>query len=100
LVDDQATAASVRRQLERGEPLTEVIERNRIASTRVRLTNTVADLERARNQMRMACFRLGLEEGATISELGRLWGFSRQLASRIATEARKGAGRLTRDGSG
>ena len=51
------------------------------------LTNVVAELERTRYQMRMACFRLGLEEGATISQLGRLWGFSRQLVSRIAKEA-------------
>jgi hypothetical protein len=84
---DQATAARVRKQLERDQPLTAVIERNRIAKTRVDLTNVVIELERARNHMRMACFRLGLEEGATISELGRLWGFSRQLASRIAHEA-------------
>jgi hypothetical protein len=90
---DQITAARVRRQLERGDPLTVVIERNRVASVRQTLTNTVADLERARNEMRMACFRLGLEEGATISELGRLWGFSRQLASRIAQEALKGRAR-------
>ncbi len=90
---DQATAARVRRQLERDEPLTAVIGRNRIASTRVSLTNTVAELERTRNQMRRACFRLGLEEGATISELGRLWGFSRQLASRIAREALTGRSR-------
>jgi hypothetical protein len=85
----QATAARVRKQLERDVPLAAVIENNRIAKSRVDLTNIVADLEQARNQMRMACFRLGLEEGATISELGRLWGFSRQLASRIAGEARK-----------
>jgi hypothetical protein len=91
---DQATAARVRRQLERGELLTTVIERNRIAKTRVSLTNSVADLERARNQVRMACFRLGLEEGATIGELGRLWGFSRQLASRVASQARRGSSRV------
>jgi hypothetical protein len=84
---DQVTAARVRNQLEREEPLAAVIHRNRIANTRVNLTNTVNALEHARNQMRMACFRLGLEEGTTISELGRLWGFSRQLASRIAQEA-------------
>ena len=84
---DQATAARVCRQLERDDALTAVIKRNGIANKRVNLTNTVAQLERTRNQMRMACFRLGLEEGATISELGRLWGFSRQLASRIAREA-------------
>jgi hypothetical protein len=78
----------VRRQLERDEPLTAVIARNCVASSRVNLTNTITELERARAHMRMACFRLGHEEGATIAELGRLWGFSRQLASRISRDAR------------
>jgi hypothetical protein len=78
----------VRRQLERDEPFTSVIARNRVASSRVNLTSAITELERARAQMRMACFRLGHEEGVTIAELGRLWGFSRQLASRISKDAR------------
>jgi hypothetical protein len=46
------------------------------------------ELEAARHKVRTALFALGLSEGMTISELGRLYGFSRQLAARIAREAR------------
>lgn len=49
------------------------------------------ELERARHRVRTAVFALGLAEGMTIGELGRLYGFSRQLAARVAKEAREGA---------
>lgn len=45
-------------------------------------------LERVRHRVRKAVFALGLSEGMTIGELGRLYGFSRQLAARIAREVR------------
>ena len=47
------------------------------------------DLERARHRVRTAVFALGLAEGMTIGQLGRLYGFSRQLAARIAAEVRE-----------
>ena len=47
------------------------------------------ELERARHRVRQAVFALGLSEGMTIGELGRLYGFSRQLAARIAREVRE-----------
>jgi hypothetical protein len=51
------------------------------------------ELEGARRRVRSAVFALGLSEGMTISDLGRLYGFSRQLAARIAREVREeGAG--------
>ena len=46
-------------------------------------------LERARHEVRTAVFALGLAEGMSIGELGRLYGFSRQLAARVAREARQ-----------
>jgi hypothetical protein len=83
----QTAVTRVRRQLERDDPLAPVILKNGVAAHRVELTDTLAALEEARRHMRMACFRLGLQEGASIGELARLWGFSRQLASRYAHEA-------------
>lgn len=47
------------------------------------------ELERARHRVRQAVFALGLTEGMTIGDLGRLYGFSRQLAARIAREVRE-----------
>lgn len=46
------------------------------------------ELERARHRVRTAVFALGLSEGMTIGDLSRLYGFSRQLAARIAREVR------------
>ena len=36
----------------------------------------------------VAAFRSALDHGVSISELARIWGFSRQMASRYAKEAR------------
>ena len=41
-------------------------------------------LERARHGVRTGVFALGLAEGMSIGELSRLYGFSRQLATRVA----------------
>jgi hypothetical protein len=47
------------------------------------------EVESARHKVRRMAFARGLEEGMSIGELGRIWGFSRQLAARYAKEARK-----------
>ncbi|HEX4434925.1 MAG TPA: hypothetical protein VH012_08840 [Acidimicrobiales bacterium] len=47
------------------------------------------ELETVRRRVRKAVFALGLSEGMTIGDLGRLYGFSRQLAARIARELRE-----------
>ena len=52
------------------------------------VTAHLAELERARHRVRTAVFALGLAEGMTIGELGRLYGFSKQLAARVAAEVR------------
>lgn len=53
------------------------------------VTKQLDELERARHRVRTAVFALGLSEGMTIGQLGRLYGFSRQLAARIAAEVRR-----------
>ena len=45
-------------------------------------------LEARRRESRIASFRSALEHGVSINELSRIWGFSRQMASRYAKEAR------------
>jgi len=45
-------------------------------------------LEQRRRESRIASFRSALDHGVSISELSRIWGFSRQMASRYAKEAR------------
>lgn len=48
----------------------------------------LTNLERARHRVLLANFRVALDDGMTIGELSRNYGFSRQLASRYAKEAR------------
>ena len=56
--------------------------------TRHAMNDALKGAEAARHTMRLRIFELGLEQGLSIGELGRIFGFSRQLASRYAKEAR------------
>ena len=58
------------------------------ADTRAAMNDALNAVETARHIMRLRIFRRGLEEGLSIGELGRIFGFSRQLASRYAREAK------------
>jgi hypothetical protein len=52
------------------------------------VTEVLSEFEAARHQVRLAMLELGSEQGISISEMGRQLGLSRQLASRLAAEAR------------
>ena len=54
------------------------------------LSEALSELDRCRRASRVASFRSALEHGMSINELARIWGFSRQMASRYAKEARDG----------
>ena len=58
-----------------------------IPTERRQVTEAIEEFEAARHQLRLALFALGKEEGASMSEVGRVLGISRQLASRLAGEA-------------
>jgi hypothetical protein len=60
-----------------------------ITENRDVLNEALFELERCRRASRVASFRSALDHGITISELSRIWGFSRQMASRYAKEARE-----------
>jgi DNA-directed RNA polymerase sigma subunit (sigma70/sigma32) len=51
------------------------------------LTTMLDEFEACRHEFRLALFAVCLEEGATISEIGRALGVSRQRASRLVKEA-------------
>lgn len=53
-----------------------------IRAVRTSATDQLKRIERARGVSRLSLWRLQLAEGATIAEIARLWGFSRQLVSR------------------
>lgn len=59
------------------------------AGVRTRANSSLEAVEQARHAVRRSVFALGLGQGLSIGELGRAWGFSRQLAARYAKEARE-----------
>jgi hypothetical protein len=73
-------------RVERGEPMVEAIQGVDGSNVRPEVTEAVEVFEKVRHQLRVAMFALALEQGATLSEVGRALGFSRQLASRLAAE--------------
>ena len=77
----------VRRDVEHGIPLHEVMNEIGVANRRLDLVERLTRFEDARHRMRVACFRLSHAEGLNISAIARLWGISRQLAARFIKEA-------------
>jgi hypothetical protein len=75
------------RQVEREVPLHEVMGQIGVGELRAELVERLTRFEEARHRMRVACFRMSLTEGLSIGEIARLWGISRQLASRLINEA-------------
>jgi hypothetical protein len=71
-----------RRQLDRGDLACDIAARVEFRTVRSALTDRLNHIERARNASRRSLWRLQLSEGATIADIARSWGFSRQLVSR------------------
>lgn len=69
-----------------GQPAVDALEAVGGSLRRQELTDMLEEFEAARHRIRVALFALAMEQGASISEIGRRLGISRQLASRLATE--------------
>jgi hypothetical protein len=63
-----------------------------ISKARRRPKTTAGSLERTRPQTRISLVVAGLGDGMSISDIGRGWEFSRELAARYAKEALGEAG--------
>jgi outer membrane protein TolC len=74
-------------RLETGAPAIVASRRTGIPTERRQVTEAIQEFEAARHQLRLALFSVGKEEGASISDVGRVLGISRQLASRLAGES-------------
>jgi hypothetical protein len=83
----ERTMATIARRLEQGSAAIAASEGSDIPTQRRQVTEAIEGFEAARHQLRLALFTLGIEEGASISEIGRTLGISRQLASRLAAQA-------------
>lgn len=89
LSDAGSTYGTLRARVADGVPVGEAF--SDMAMPWSGVARALEELERARHDVRNAVFAVGLSEGMTIGDLGRLYGFSRQLAARIAREVRGGA---------
>jgi hypothetical protein len=88
LVRYQRAITGLATHVEAGESVLEAFDGLDGAMLRQReLTETFEEFEGARHQVRLAVFALAKAQGASMSELGRRLGISRQLASRLAAEA-------------
>ena len=82
---------SLRRSIEFEEPAADyekAVKDSHLTDEREDLQEALYVLEQRRRESRVAAFRSALDHGVSISELARIWGFSRQMASRYAKEAR------------
>jgi hypothetical protein len=90
----RSTEANVRRALKlakSGADVTTALVACNPSETRQSMNDALKSVEVARHAMRLRIFKLGLEEGMSIGDLGRSFGFSRQLAARYAREAKETA---------
>lgn len=83
----EVAIARALRKADQGAEMTSVLVGLEPSKTRQAMNDALQALEHARHEMRLAVFASALEEGTSIGELGRIFGFSRQLAARYAKEA-------------
>ncbi len=76
------------RGVQKGEDLSTAIVIAEPATMRKQMLEAFSAVESASHQMRVQVFAAGLDQGMSIGQLGRMFGFSRQLAARYAKEAR------------
>jgi hypothetical protein len=75
-------------QLDAGGSMTAELIRTGAATRRAEMTDALTRYEEARHRTRLAVTALVLSEGTGVAEVGRAFGFSRQLAGRYAAAAR------------
>jgi hypothetical protein len=88
LAEAGSTYGTLRSRVADGTPLADAF--GEMAMPWSSVGKALDELERSRHQVRNAVFAVGLSEGMTTGDLARLYGFSRQLAARIASEVREG----------
>jgi hypothetical protein len=76
--------------LESGNGASLTLKAAEAGRARQELTEALRYFEQCRHHARLSLIAAELEEGRSIGEIGRTWGFSRQLAAKYAKEARGG----------
>jgi len=90
LLDYRRANVDLAKLVEAGEPALTSLTKLNAPIRRQTVTESIEAFGSARHQLRLALFVSGKKEGASPSEMGRVLGISRQLASRFAAEAARG----------
>jgi hypothetical protein len=72
----------------KGTPLRDALPTVPVPESRASVDDALKDMEQKRHQLRRMVLVLGVTEGMALAEVARLYGISRQLASRLAAETR------------
>ena len=78
-------------RLESDEMVSDILQSVDAGDARSGLNTALENLERVRHRSRLSVIAAEIEEGSSISDVGRYWGFSRQMAQRYVKEARTGS---------
>jgi DNA-directed RNA polymerase sigma subunit (sigma70/sigma32) len=81
----------VLKKVGKGNSLASAIIATEPSGSRQSFDEALEELTTLRHRTRSLIFALAVEEGYSIGEVGRMWGVSRQLASRYAREAAAGS---------
>jgi Homeodomain-like domain len=76
----------VRKMTESGRSPSEVADAVDFAKGRAATSAVIREVQAARHRAQRAQFKLAAAEGATMAEIARQWGVSRQLVSRMVKE--------------
>jgi transcriptional/translational regulatory protein YebC/TACO1 len=90
LATDHAVALSLIDGIRSDETIEAIVTKNDMATVREQLTDALIEIEAARGRARAELFHALLREGHSIGHIARMWGISRQLASRIVHESTTG----------
>jgi Homeodomain-like domain len=86
LQEAHAAREVARRLVLSGRPLGDLEQVLEPQPLRTSLTDALADLERSRHEAQRLLFVLLHSEGQTLADIGRTYGISRQLVSRLVNE--------------
>jgi hypothetical protein len=86
LLDYRRANVNLAKRIGNGDPGVIALTNLNASIRRRTVTESMEEFESARHLLRVALFALCMEEGASISDVGKVLGISRQLASRLAAE--------------
>ena len=86
--DTEVALRRALRKADQGADVAKAIVAANPAQARQRVNDALVAVEQRRHDVRRTVFAAAMEDGMSISDLSKAWGFSRQMAARYAKEAR------------